>query len=564
MRRGLMLFLMLVAAIALAVMATTPPGPLPANAPVDAFSAMRAMGDVEAIARAPHTGGSEENAKVRAYLLSRMQAMGMEVSSSQFQASDYATRRLNRWSGRNDPPMTLTNLIGIMPGIDRRLPAVLLMAHHDTVWGSPGAADDTAGVAATLEAVRALRASGQPRRDVIVLFTDGEELGLEGAKHFFSADPLREHVGAVINMEARGGGGRTTLFQTSHDNGEAVLLYKKAVRHPGASSLSAYVYSVLPNDTDLTPVVHGPWIGYNFAFIGRSGLYHSPKATPARLDKGALQDMGAQVLELSRALAARPDLPEKTRDAVFFDLFGMTTLVWPAWLGWGMLAIGLAGWLLAAQPLRGRVLAGGAARMIGLVAGSALLFWALNRLSLHPGPSNYYDRLASIPRLEAFVLLAGLASFLAVMGTWKADNQQLAGATLPWLLLGLAGQALAPTAAYIIVVPVALAGLVLAARRWLPDLLSLPLAAILGAGVLGYMIALGHQLMQGVGPTMAFAAAIPLGLGAMAVLPLWTGLPRGKVAVWTLALLAGAVAVAFWVRLDAPADTIAAYADTKH
>lgn len=564
MRKGLLLWLVAIAAIGLAIMATTPPRPRAGNAPDDAFSAMRAMGDVEAIARAPHTGGSAENARVRAYLLSRMQVLGMEVSTSQFPGSDYATRRLNHWSGRSDPPMTLTNLIGVMPGKDRRLPAVLLMAHHDTVWGSPGAADDSAGVAATLEAVRALRASGQPRRDVIVLFTDGEELGLEGAKHFFAADPLREHVGAVINMEARGGGGRTTMFQTSHDNGEAVLLYKKAVRHPGTSSLSAYVYSVLPNDTDLTPVVHGPWLAYNFAFIGRSGLYHSPKATPDRLGKGALQDMGTQVLELSRALAALPDLPEKSRDAVFFDLFGTMTMVWPAWLGWGMLAIAALGLWAAARPVKGKVLAAGAGRMVLLVGLAGLLFWGLNQLSLRPGPSNYYDRLAAIPKLEGMVLFGALAAFLAVIGTWKADVRQATGATLPWLFLGLAGQALAPTAAYVIVMPVMLAALVLAAQRWLPAFIANLLAAVVGAGVLGYMLALGHQLMQGVGPTMPFAAAVPLGLGAMAVLPLWTALPRRNVVIAVLVTLAASAGFSAWVRFDALADTVAAYPDTKH
>ena len=40
----------------------------------------------------------------------------------------------------------------------------------------------------------------------IVLLTDGEELGLQGAKQFFAGDPLLPRIGAIINMEARGGG----------------------------------------------------------------------------------------------------------------------------------------------------------------------------------------------------------------------------------------------------------------------------------------------------------------------------------------------------------------------
>ena len=98
-------------------------------------------------------------------------------------------------------------------------------------------------------------------------------------------------------------------IQTSRENGNAAALFAVVARRPGGSSLAAYIYSVLPNDTDLTPVLAGPYTAYNFAFIGRSGLYHSPLATPARLDQGAVQDMGAQVLELSRALLRADPLP---------------------------------------------------------------------------------------------------------------------------------------------------------------------------------------------------------------------------------------------------------------
>ncbi|MFX4531870.1 M28 family peptidase, partial [Acinetobacter baumannii] len=91
--------------------------------------------------------------------------------------------------------------------------------HHDSVYGSPGAADDSAGVAAILETARALGARGTPLRDLIVVLTDGEDSGLCGAQRFFAADPARGRIGALINLEARGGGGRATLFQTTPGNG---------------------------------------------------------------------------------------------------------------------------------------------------------------------------------------------------------------------------------------------------------------------------------------------------------------------------------------------------------
>lgn len=410
----------LFAALCLAVFATTPPRPQPRSAPATAFSAARAMEDVRRLAAAPHPAGSAENEAVRGYLSQRMTALGMTVTARTAPISADGVERLNAWSGRSDSGVTLTNLIGVLPGQDRSLPAVLLMAHHDTVWGSPGAADDSAGVAASLEIVRAVAAAGQPKRDLMILLTDGEELGMEGANQFFAADPLRGRIGAIINLEARGGGGRTSLFQTSRDNGAAAALYAAAVARPVASSLSAFVYSVLPNNTDLTPALTGPYTAYNFAFIGRPGLYHSPLATPARLDQGSVQDMGAQVLDLTAALLGAGALPAKAPDAVFFDVFGLFTAIWPAWLGWPMLAAAVGALAVAVRRGGRSGLGRGAAQMTALIAGSAAALYGFNALSALGGHSEYYDRLAAIPRLEVQAALVCAAAFVAAFGDRKS------------------------------------------------------------------------------------------------------------------------------------------------
>src|SRR4030095_13652037 len=78
-----------------------------------------------------------------------------------------------------------------------------------------GPADAIMGVAASLEPVRAIKARGVPARDVMVLFTDGEEAGLLGANHFFRRDPLAKRVGLVFKLEARGGGGRARWRRTT-------------------------------------------------------------------------------------------------------------------------------------------------------------------------------------------------------------------------------------------------------------------------------------------------------------------------------------------------------------
>jgi hypothetical protein len=563
MRNNLKLAIALLAALALAVLATTPPEPRPASAPPGEFSAARAMADVRIVATRPHPTGSAENAKVRGYLIERLRGLGFAVSTVEAPIGEHARKVLREWSGAGEPPATLVNLIGVLPGSDRSLPAVLLMSHYDSVWGSPGAADDTAGVAATLEVVRAIQAAGQPKRDLIVLITDGEEIGLEGAEHFFAADPLRQRVGAIVNMEARGGGGRTTLFQLSRDNGEAAALYARSVERPAASSLAAYVYSVLPNDTDLTPALAGPYTAYNFAFIGRPGLYHSPLATPANLDQGSLQDMGAQVLDLSRALLAAEALPGKTPDGVFFDLFGLTTVTFPAGAGWAMLVLAGLALGFAARGASWGSAASAALRSLGVLAFAAALLHLLNLVSMGAEKTNYYDRLAAIPQLELMALYATIAAVLAAFAGWRGQATSALGAGLPLVVLAGVVQWIAPTAAYILVVPALLVALNMAFASWRPGNAARWIAVAVAALVTGYMLGLEHQLMQGVGPTMAWIAALPLLIAVTALAPLFPAFPPRRALIAAVVFACAGLAVALWVRHDPLAASVAVYSVDK-
>ena len=173
MKSWINLLVAIAGAVLLAVFATTTPSPISATAPATDFSAARAMADVRQIARAPHPTGSAENARVRGYLTRRLQSLGMRVVTDSATVGPEAKARLDKWRGSEAPAPEAVNLVATLPGRDPAKPALLLMAHHDSVWGSPGASDDTAGVAAILETVRAIRARGQPpERTLMVLFTD--------------------------------------------------------------------------------------------------------------------------------------------------------------------------------------------------------------------------------------------------------------------------------------------------------------------------------------------------------------------------------------------------------
>lgn len=328
---------------------TVTPEPRPADAPPGVFSAGRAMRDIEVIAKIPHPIGSPANAAARDYLVGRMAAMGL---TPRVQAGE-AFFKPDRFKGETYVLGAMAqNIVGVLPGQDPKAPALLLMAHYDSVPGSPGAADDATGVASALEVVRILKAQGTPARDVIVLLTDGEEAGLLGARAFFDQDPLAGRVGLVINMESRGGGGRANMFQTGTRNGELIRLLADSPSKPISSSLAVFLYEHMPNDTDFTVSKAAGISGYNFAFIGRQFDYHSPSSTPANLDQGSVQSMGDQVLTLARALAFAKALPGPAPDWTYSQTFGNHVWGYPTWLGWLLLAAIAIMLVLATRPHR--------------------------------------------------------------------------------------------------------------------------------------------------------------------------------------------------------------------
>ena len=154
MSKTLALFSCLAAAFALFYFGARTPDPRPASAPSADFSAARAMSDISVLAKVPHPVGSAANAAARDYLVSRMTALGLAPRLQR--AESHGTRRF--MGALYASGAHVENIIGVLPGHDRTTPALALMAHYDSVAGSPGAADDATGVADALEIVRAIKA----------------------------------------------------------------------------------------------------------------------------------------------------------------------------------------------------------------------------------------------------------------------------------------------------------------------------------------------------------------------------------------------------------------------
>ncbi len=289
----------------------TGPAPLPAVAPATEFSAARAGAALAQLMgpQRPHPVGSAENAALTARLADQLRALGLSPSIQTATSCE---------SGRFIFCAVVHNVVAeVAPGSG---PVVLLMAHKDSIVAGPGAGDDGSGVATILETIRALKARGGTGLPVMALFTDGEELGLLGARAWLAAP--HPAIAAVINMEARGTRGPSLLFQTSAGDAALINLYARNVRHPATSSLYGEIYRRLPNDTDLTPFLKAGIAGVNFAFLGNVAQYHTPLDRRENIDPRSLQQHGENALAMTEALRSADPASLKSGDAIYLDILG--------------------------------------------------------------------------------------------------------------------------------------------------------------------------------------------------------------------------------------------------
>lgn len=502
--RPIALVLTLAGAIGLGMLAGRPPAPVSADAPPQVFSAARAQADIAVLARQAHPVGSQANVDVRTHIVRRMSALGLQPKLQ----SEFGLRQLSRVQ---DPVFLgghVDNIVGVLPGRDRTAPALAIMAHYDSVPHSPGAADDAAGVAAALEIARLLKVRGTPVRDVIFLFTDGEEAGLLGAEAFFSRHPQAKRIGFLVNMEARGGGGLVQMFQTGPRNEGTVGLLRATANRPSASSLSVLLYSAMPNDTDFTVSRSAGVDGLNFAFIGRQFDYHAATSTLANLEAGSLQHLGDQVAAVALDLSSARSLPARGPDQVFSHIFGDLVIAYPGMAGWWVLAAsaGLIALAVRNGRRRGLLDAPGVLRGVGAAAYLLLLSGALLHLARRIAAEGhgFLEQRALLARVtvwETAILLVGLAALLLTVRMAATGRSRMLASAVG-LATGAAALAFGwDIAAVSLAISSAIAGImtfgtsVRVAPAWTGILLT-------GLGV--------GLLLQGLAPTAAFLVAWPL------------------------------------------------------
>lgn len=309
------------------------------------FSTQRALKKLAKISEKPHHVGTENHQVVANFLIKELENLGLETTVQE----GYT---LTDWGNLVKSKNILARIKGTANS-----KALLLLSHYDSAPHSKslGASDDGSGIVTILEGLRTyLHNNSKPKNDIIILFSDAEELGLNGAALFVTQHKWAKEVGLVVNFEARGTSGPSYMLMESNNGNAALVTHFAEARpkFPVSNSLMYSIYKMLPNDTDLTVFrEEGKIQGFNFAFIDSHYNYHTAQDNLANLSVTTLAHQGTYFMAMLNYFG-NADLKtlETSEDEVYFNTpFNFTHYSFD----WNIPLIGLAFALFIAFVLIG-------------------------------------------------------------------------------------------------------------------------------------------------------------------------------------------------------------------
>lgn len=504
------------------------------EAPLSEFSTNRALTKVKAMTLQPHFVGSENHEIVAQYLLKELEILGLKP---EFQEGFTMTEKGTLVKSKN--------IIAKIKGSNSQK-SLLLLSHYDSAPHSfsKGASDDASGIATILESVRAfLHAKTKHKNDIIIVFSDAEELGLNGAALFVTQHNWAKEVGLALNFEARGSSGPSyMLMETTEGNAKMVEAFSKAdVQFPTSNSLMYSIYKMLPNDTDLTIFREkGDVQGFNFAFIDNHFNYHTMHDTYENLSPKSLAHQGSYLFPLLNYFS-NADLTtlKSADDNVYFTIpftflnysfswifpmliVAFLLLILFIFVGLGKQLLRLDGIIKGFLPLFGALFVSGITTYIGWKL--LCVFYPEYNQILQGFTYNGHDY------IYAFVSVTMAICFLFYRNNGKRNpemNQSIAPLFL-WILINL-GVAIKLQGAAFFIIPVISSILILGyfvltqKSSWLINcILSVPAFLILAPFVQMFPIGLGLKILFGssILTVLIFTLLLPV-FGSFAKKKLW-------------------------------------------
>lgn len=402
----------------------------------------------------PRPAGSDAVARATDYVRARLLAEGLAIESipvGTVVAPDIVVGGAVVIPSRTISVPDETLLVRLPDDAGATAPAILFMAHLDTVEGSPGAVDNGVAVGVLLELVRALVQAPSRPHPVMIAFTAAEEPGLAGARTLAQALPPGE-VALAVSLDLVGAAGplafnglsralgRPWLERLSHAAAQAGIAVEAPLTHQVVSrALPQLERSDHGAFTERgVPAMHIFHRGPGQIYLE----YHSPADTLAHVDAASQRAALAWVW----ALATDPaPLPSGAGPGATFLPIGGATLV-PNGLLWTLELGALVVLVFALHAARRRTgpTAGrwrGAASFAGALVGAWLLAaaieWTVGAASHHSQPWIH------APGRNAMTMVLATAALLtAACQPWLHEGRARAALPIAMVLAALPGAAL--------------------------------------------------------------------------------------------------------------------------
>lgn len=499
------------------------------------FSTQRALKKLAFIAQEPHYVGTENHKVVADFLMQELENLGLEPTLQEgYSMTDWGNLVKSK------------NILARIKGTSNSK-ALLLLSHYDSAPHSKslGASDDGSGIVTILEGLRTyLHNNSKPKNDIIILFSDAEELGLNGASLFVTEHKWAKEVGLVINFEARGTSGPSyMLMEVNNGNAAVVEHFAKAKpKFPVSNSLMYSIYKMLPNDTDLTVFrEEGKIQGLNFAFIDSHYNYHTAQDNIENLSLKTLKHQGTYLMSMLTYFG-NADLRtlETSEDEVYFNtpvnfthypfdwnfpLIGLAFALFIAFvfIGIGKKILYVSDMLRGFVPFLGSIIFSG---LLGFLGWKLLLIiYPQYKDILHGFTYNGHDYIL------AFSSLAVMISFLFYKN-YKTETQIMSGTVAPlllWIIINLGIAIYLPGGSFFIIPVFGMLlsfGFFIITQRSNPLLnliLSIPAIIIFIPFVITLPVGLGLKMLMGSTTLIAlvFGLLLPV-LGSFQGKKAWT------------------------------------------
>jgi hypothetical protein len=252
------------------------------NAEIRAATLAKLQRDVHTLCAHPNrTVGSHGHQAAREYLQARYAELAMLPYAEAFEIP-YSSGGLQ-----------FTNLAAVTPGASDAPPAepIVLGAHYDTVPSTPGADDNAAAIAITLEVAKRLIAA-PAERPVVIAHFDAEEppffqsdaMGSTNFYHHQRTGPV--HAAVILDLVGHAvpiHGAENTIFMTGMECDPAFEQTVHALPPINGLQLVATLNDYVGDMSD-HHAFRMNQVPYLFLSCGRWPHYHAPSDTPDNLD----------------------------------------------------------------------------------------------------------------------------------------------------------------------------------------------------------------------------------------------------------------------------------------